>query len=272
MSKNLISRILFSSIAIAVVGFVIYFSFDSELNYLLLAVFILVFNTALYEFYSICEEKGLSPYSWIGFTCGTAFLLLLFLHVTRSLPAIYIHICLLSTLYLTFFQAFFKQNNAIVNIATTLLGMLYIVFPLSPLIIINYGWGRVWLIFVIATTKAYDIGGYFFGKYLGKRKIFPALSPNKTWEGLFGGLFFTCLTTVLFSSFSRLQISYPVAILLGLTIGLFAQLGDLAESLLKRDAKVKDSNIIPGTGGVLDVLDSLIFTSPLMYFFLKFYP
>jgi phosphatidate cytidylyltransferase len=121
------------------------------------------------------------------------------------------------------------------------------------------------------------MGGYFVGRFLGRHKLAEELSPNKTKEGALGGLIAAILMSVLLlfigqrwgGVFSRF--SYTEFIFLGLVMGFLGQVGDLAESLLKRDVGVKDSNKIPGVGGLLDMVDSLLFTSPLVYLFLKFH-
>jgi len=119
------------------------------------------------------------------------------------------------------------------------------------------------------------MGGYFAGKMWGKRKLAPHISPGKTVLGAIAGFFSAIALSLVFFLISKwgdiesFQLDLSGAIILGGLIGLFSQLGDLAESLLKRDAKIKDSNTIPGVGGVLDLLDSLLFTIPILYLFLK---
>jgi phosphatidate cytidylyltransferase len=137
--------------------------------------------------------------------------------------------------------------------------------------------GRWWLVYLLVVTKITDIGAYFIGRLWGKRRLAPVLSPKKTIEGAFGG--FIC---AILGSLAMVYIgqefagkSFPLhpsdALWLGIVIGIFGQIGDLAESLLKRDAAAKDSNTLPGLGGILDMLDSLIFTAPIVYFYLRWY-
>jgi phosphatidate cytidylyltransferase len=114
-----------------------------------------------------------------------------------------------------------------------------------------------------------DVGGLFTGKFLGKRKLLPVVSPNKTVEGAIGGIVASIITSVAFAYFGSLM-SILGSIVLGFIISLFAMLGDLSESLLKRDGKIKDSgHNIPGLGGILDMVDSLLFTTPVIYLFLR---
>lgn len=133
---------------------------------------------------------------------------------------------------------------------------------------------------VLVITKSCDIGAFFTGTLIGRHKLIPWVSPGKTWEGLFGGLTFAaavaCLAVYLARSSGFPPVSeiashsYPFAILIGVLFGLTGQAGDLLASVLKRDAKIKDSGtILPGFGGVLDVLDSILLVAPVAFWLLK---
>jgi phosphatidate cytidylyltransferase len=125
---------------------------------------------------------------------------------------------------------------------------------------------------LIAVTKITDVGAYFVGKLFGKHPLAPYLSPRKTIEGAIGGFCSAVALSLFFCIIGRSvgwDLSVWHAAWLGMVIGILSQVGDLAESLLKRDAAVKDSNRIPGIGGVLDLLDSVLFTSPVVYFFIR---
>ncbi|NGX46919.1 MAG: Phosphatidate cytidylyltransferase [Chlamydiae bacterium] len=185
---------------------------------------------------------------------------------------------------LFFLNRFRKAEEALVNVAVDFFGVAYVAVPLSYMLAILYPIGpspvidgRWWLFYLIAVTKITDVGAYFIGRLWGKTALAPILSPKKTVEGGIGGL--AC--AVLFSlgmvylgktyAGTTFPLKYLDALWLGLLIGVFGQIGDLAESMLKRDADVKDSNRIPGLGGVLDMIDSLIFTAPIVYFYLRWY-
>jgi phosphatidate cytidylyltransferase len=120
--------------------------------------------------------------------------------------------------------------------------------------------------------KFCDIGAYFTGRFLGRHRMAPVLSPKKTWEGFAGGLAAAVLTTVVLNHFlPALNGGSVVAVGFGLTVGLAGVLGDLAESLIKRDCGHKDaSQVVPGFGGVLDVVDSVLFAAPVAYAWLLF--
>ncbi|NDD58891.1 MAG: hypothetical protein EBZ47_06530 [Chlamydiae bacterium] len=185
---------------------------------------------------------------------------------------------------ITFFIAHFKgTSEALANIAIEFFGVCYVSVPLSCFLGILYPIaqhehtqdGRWWFVYLIISTKIVDICGYFVGKLWGKRKLAPVLSPKKTVEGALAGFVGAILVSVAFSGFGKKMapdsFHLPIfeALALGALIGILAQIGDLAESLLKRDAGVKDSNVLSGPGGALDMLDSLLLTTPIVYFYLK---
>lgn len=176
-----------------------------------------------------------------------------------------------------FIHSFTDQNNPILNLSSSHFAFFFIAIPISLLSAIIYSplWeeqGPLWLLFLVITTKCTDIGGYIFGKLLGKNKLAPKLSPNKTWEGALGGMFLCVAAGLIFqqlaSSTPAFLLTAKQALALSFILSLFAQIGDLSESLLKRDAAKKDSSSLPGLGGLLDTADSLVFTTPLMYIFL----
>ncbi len=184
---------------------------------------------------------------------------------------------------IVFFLAHFKQTtNALPNIAVQFFGVCYVAVPLSLLLGVLYPFahngapqeGKWWLAYLIVVTKITDVGAYFVGRLWGKLKLSPLLSPKKTVEGAVAGLICAVLLSVAMHYFGSkysngtFHLSLTESIWLGFLIGIFGQIGDLAESLLKRDAVVKDSNTLPGLGGVLDMVDSLLLTTPVVYFFL----
>jgi phosphatidate cytidylyltransferase len=178
---------------------------------------------------------------------------------------------------------FVKPGRTMATIAGTILAVAYV--GLLGSFIVQMRWlegrlhGIVPLLFLFATAKGADTGAYAFGRLAGRHKLWPSLSPNKTIEGAVGGLFFAVIASLIVTAVARylLEIAvwdWPVAVGFGLVIGVVAQLGDLMESMIKRDCERKDaSSAVPGFGGVLDVLDSLLFAGPVAYgFWLGFGP
>lgn len=135
----------------------------------------------------------------------------------------------------------------------------------------TYSWGGFTVIAIFASIWICDTAAYFGGLSMGRHKLFPRVSPNKSWEGAVWGFVGAVLTMVLFQQYFLSYLQLHQAIIIGGIIGVFGQIGDLIESLLKRDANVKDSSsLIPGHGGVLDRFDSLIFVSPILYLYIDF--
>ena len=155
----------------------------------------------------------------------------------------------------------------------TMIGPIYVGFLLSHSILLRelgddfLYQGRDWLIYAILVTFSTDTGAYFIGRTFGRHKLLVSISPNKTWEGAVGGLLCAVAASCTISSILEIDIALGGQIVLGILIGIFGQIGDLLESSLKRIAHVKDSgSILPGHGGLLDRIDSLIVTIPLTYY------
>ncbi|HTR81585.1 MAG TPA: phosphatidate cytidylyltransferase [Bacteroidota bacterium] len=135
----------------------------------------------------------------------------------------------------------------------------------------TYAWGGMTIIAIFASIWLCDTAAYFGGIATGRHKLFVRVSPNKTWEGSVWGFFAAVATMVFAQKFFLPYLEMHQAVVIGAIIGVFGQIGDLVESLFKRDAGVKDSStLIPGHGGVLDRFDSLIFVSPILYLYIDF--
>jgi phosphatidate cytidylyltransferase len=166
-----------------------------------------------------------------------------------------------------------SRETAFRNWAWVIVGALYVGWMLSYwLNLRGLEDGRNWVFLVMLTTFANDTGAFFIGRAKGKRRLTPAISPSKTWEGALGGLICAILAaiviTMVLNRISPFTFKYWQIILLGFLVGLFAQLGDLVESLLKRNMGVKESgNLLPGHGGILDRFDSLIFVGAVVYYY-----
>jgi phosphatidate cytidylyltransferase len=280
MSRHFKQRLLVGSLGILCLAISIYYSFNSFFKPIFILLNVGMVNLALVEYYHLARNKGFQPST--TFSVGLSVLYLITLsaslydHTLNELPPL----ILLFSLLILFLIFFAQQSSALVNLAITLFGIGYLTIPLSFALKINYFFpsqaledGRLWLTYVLLISKMTDIGAYFCGKILGKTKLAPSISPHKTIEGAIGGamaaLVASLLFTLLVSHFSEFKMTLMQSLWIGLLISILAQLGDLAESLLKRDAGVKDSSHLPGLGGVLDIVDSLVFTLPLMYFLLQ---
>ena len=162
-----------------------------------------------------------------------------------------------------------KIDRPVASLATTVFGIVYIPVCLSSLVLIPWTIGVKWLLYTVAIVKISDMGGFAFGVAFGKHKMCPAISPNKSWEGMAGSLFGSCLVSCLFMPMTRF--SWMASIAFGLSAAVVGTLGDLVESRIKREMGVKDSSVFmpAGMGGLLDMFDSLVFAPALLYPFLR---
>ncbi|MBI4398922.1 MAG: phosphatidate cytidylyltransferase, partial [Candidatus Omnitrophica bacterium] len=152
--------------------------------------------------------------------------------------------------------------------AVTVFGIFYISFLFSFFTKIKHlDQGTAWVAYVILVTKLGDTAAYFYGKKFGKHSLVAHISPHKTVEGAVAN-FLACIVVSLLSFMFLPDIGWGHLLLLGVVLGILSQFGDLAESLIKRDAGIKDSGKIPGLGGVLDLIDSILFTAPFTYYYL----
>ncbi|MGD0916929.1 MAG: phosphatidate cytidylyltransferase [Thermodesulfobacteriota bacterium] len=161
-----------------------------------------------------------------------------------------------------------ELSSTISNIGITLFGIFYIGFLLSHVSLIRkMGDGRMWVLFLIAAVWAGDISAFLSGSLFGKHKLYPKISPNKTYEGLGGAIVGTVIVAIAFARLFLPHLQKAPCILLAIGIGILGQSGDFVESMLKRSAQVKDSgSLIPGHGGMLDRLDSFLFSAPFLHY------
>jgi phosphatidate cytidylyltransferase len=171
-----------------------------------------------------------------------------------------------------------RTNTAgLLAISTTLFGLMYVPWLLNFIAKINFFFpgveGHYYLLYFVLITKFSDTGAYSVGSLIGKHKMIPRISPGKTWEGFGGAIVVSTIASVIFVHFFSAYMpgmNRMHAIILGIILSISAVIGDLIESLFKREAGVKDSGrFFPGIGGILDLLDSLLFNAPIMYLYLR---
>jgi len=188
---------------------------------------------------------------------------------------------LIITLLLLVLELFRRKESAVANLGGSLLGIVYIGFFAGAIIdlrefysasVFTYSQGGYLIIAIMATIWICDSAAYFIGSAYGLHKLMPRVSPNKSWEGAAAGFVFSVLAMIAAHELVLEFMELKDAIVIGLIVGTFGQIGDLVESLIKRDSHVKDSSsIIPGHGGILDRFDSLLFTAPIVYLYLTFF-
>jgi phosphatidate cytidylyltransferase len=255
---QLVKRLLMSFVLVPFAYYAIFFS-PSWFFVLVVAGFMLL---ALWEYFALAEKKGYFINRYLGLVFA-AFLVLPSLVPGDSI----VLTCAVLCIFIFNFHKSLKEQ-AIVSTALTVFGLIYVGWFFSFLTKIRVmEQGALWVFYTVLIIKCGDAGAYFFGKTFGINKFATHISPNKSIEGAMGGF----LVTFMLSLASKLYLPYvPIwhFALLGGVIGVLAQLGDLAESLLKRDAGVKDSGNLPGLGGILDVIDSLLLPIPIVYYYL----
>ena len=235
----------------------------------------------LWEFYLLAKRLKLKPDAAAGYLAGAAIVTIAVL-IQQNDPGVSVLLIQFVIIVLTvgtLIAATFRGapfDSMIASTGATILGVLYIPFLGSHLISIRTGFNQTLsahlLSFFFLVLMGSDVGAYYVGRALGKRKLAPSISPGKTWEGVAGGIVAALAMAALahFWFFRELPLKYilPLAVIMTV-VGI---LGDLAESALKRGAGAKDAaNILPGHGGILDRLDSLLFNAPLIYYFARFY-
>lgn len=241
-----------------------------------------IIGGAVWEFYAMSKNKGLHPLESLGILGSIIYVVAVFWS-TQSGSVLLPGAVLGAILCVGFLHFFFRGGQVLLDLAITYFGLVYLTIPLAFLVNINYYFppqaaqdGRWWLIFLILIAKITDTGAFFVGKLFGRTKMAPEISPKKTWEGAVGGtlaaiacaaIYYIATDYALPADVHGLSLWSTVG--LGFIVSVFAQFGDLSESMLKRDANIKDSNNLPGLGGLLDIVDSLVFTTPIVYIFLK---
>ena len=247
---------------------------------LFLGICILLVYLAQIEFYRMMTQRGLEPLVFLGIVSGIAVQAAQFFAIGH--PSLEKNIDLTSLTYFLILSGIFLgvlgrfgKISVLSSMASTWLGVFYVAWLFSYVIKIRYFpgvLGNWFLLFALLTTKSTDIAAYLIGSAFGKRKLIPMISPKKTVEGALGGIFGAGLAGSLFFWIWHQELSpfsWRDILFLSIVFGFLAQVGDIVESSMKRDAQIKDSGaVFPGMGGVLDVLDSLLLTCPLMYFYM----
>jgi phosphatidate cytidylyltransferase len=278
-SVNFWQRSLFSSAFIVATSTLIALSHLPLCEWFFVAGLATIQYVALVEYVRLCRSKDFDPAATLLYWFSLFYILVYSLATLfpkfSHLPMFFLFLGALST-PLAFLN---RQRGACANLALTVFGFVYITFPLSWLVDINFmprlpsgDTTTFWITWLLVTTKGSDMAAYFAGKLFGRHPLALSLSPKKTIEGAVGGLVgAAALSAALhrFWLYPSPTLSLSTWLLLGGIVGIAAMIGDLSESLLKRDAGVKDSNTIPGLGGVLDIIDSILFSAPLLYVYLK---
>ena len=223
-----------------------------------------------YEFYRMANFDRREPLIYLGLLWALALVLSPHYRNPGVLPLAITAMMVISLICLLLRPS---REKAFLDWAWTIVGALYVGWMLSYwLRLRGLEYGQNWVYLAMLTTFANDTGAYFIGRAMGKHKLASAISPAKTWEGAIGGLISAILAAIVIAMvlnlISPFTFKYWQIMLLGFLVSIFAQIGDLVESLLKRSTGAKESgNLLPGHGGILDRFDSLIFVGAVVYYY-----
>jgi phosphatidate cytidylyltransferase len=289
--SELAKRVIVAVVGIPVALFVIYIG-----GFIFFFTLLLLANFVLWEFYQMAQKKNLNPLTYTGLILSTLIYTLYFLLLQRSfdvnknflliaLPLIAFGLPSL----LLFFQVFSKNKDTAINVAYTILGVFWVFFSFSSLlsirllpeflvfieslgigkselfqnISIDNNWAAKFFVVILGTIWLCDTFAYFFGTAYGKHKLAPKISPKKSWEGAAAGFVGAIISFYILDFVFSLNLQIRYQLLFASIVGIIGQIGDLAESKIKREFNIKDSSkILPGHGGFMDRLDSIMFVYP----------
>lgn len=257
-------------------------------DYVFLGLMVVLAGAGLVEFYGLVEKRGWVCYKGWGIFGGVLLMVSTFVYLSGNFgvheaPAkandfetSFLILFVLGLCLRQFFAS--KAPGGMLAVSMTLFGLMYVPWLLNFIQKIYYyprveGNGAYYVLYFILVTKFSDTGAYAVGSLIGRHKMIPRISPGKTWEGFGGAILFSVLASVVFFALTGgrlVGMTLPHALVLGAVLGGTAVVGDLVESMFKREAGTKDSGrLFPGIGGILDLLDSLLFNAPLMYLYLR---
>jgi phosphatidate cytidylyltransferase len=276
MLHDLGRRLIVSVVSIGAIAVLLFYAQNIFVQYAMGVSVALLSAIAAWEYAQFAKAKGGRPKSPAVTVLSALVTISFFVSMQfhwQFLPPTMFFLAIL----ILFALHFREKTGAVIDLAVSAFGLLYIALPMGMILGILFlpmkDDGRIWVAYLLAVTKMTDIGAYFGGSLWGRRKLAPRISPSKTIEGAFFGLFLAITVSFVFYLLGdgipslNFHLTSAEWICLGLILGCIGQFADLAESLLKRDANKKDSNILPGLGGVLDAVDSLLFNAPIVYFY-----
>jgi phosphatidate cytidylyltransferase len=225
----------------------------------------------LYEFYRMAKSRGARPLSVLGMALGALIVLDVYQPLVPELGTFFV--VAVSLLLIMIARLFSSRpvDGALEDVSSTFLGVFYVALLFAFQVAVRLSVdGKQWLVFLYFIIWASDIGAYSIGIPFGKHRLYRKVSPKKSIEGLLGALAASAGMALLCRVWFMPEIGMAEAIGIALALASIGTIGDLVESMFKRAAGVKDSgNIIPGHGGILDRMDSMLFAAPVLYYYLR---
>ena len=276
------TRILTAAIALPIlIASIVLPSYYRETYWLFVVIAALALAAGLFEFYSFTKKLELKGDAGVAYVGAAVLFVNFLLDTPAKAPDILLATLSLFVIIVLITQTFRFQKDfskMLAGVGVTLLGALYVTFLGGFLIATRVGFethpylSTHLLGYFFLVLMGSDTGAYFTGKAFGKHKLIPKISPGKTWEGLVGGFVVAAAFAALATFWFFQELPYYVSIPLAVVMSAVGVLGDLAESAMKRGAGAKDAaSVLPGHGGFLDRLDSLLLNAPILYYFARFY-
>ena len=276
------TRILTAAVALPIlIASIVLPSYIPETIWIFVTIAVLALAAGLFEFYSLTKKLELKADAAIGYLGATALTIAFIFNAPATDPNLFLITIAGFIIVVLISQTFRFQKDfskMLGGIGVTILGVLYLAFLGGFLIATRVGFedhpflSTHLLGYFFLILMGSDSGAYFAGRAFGKHKLAPAISPGKTWEGLIGGLLAAAAFAALATFWFFPELPYKFSIPLAMVMAAVGVLGDLAESAMKRGSKTKDAaSILPGHGGSLDRLDSLLLNAPVLYYFARLY-
>lgn len=243
------------------------------------ALMLLIIVVGMWEFFNIAAATGARPHRTLGITAGVVFFLTCFIQWVNPMSGgLGADLLIAGVLYFSVLlplsfvvELFHDSETPVRNVATTLMAVFYVAYPISLMLfipgLITGEWTAEAFLFYLFIVWGNDVFAYLTGVSIGKHKMAPRISPKKSWEGFIGGI----VGALLMGAIGSFVVGGGLGLWLGLAVvvAITSVFGDLVESMFKREANIKDSgNIIPGHGGILDRFDALLISTPFAFVYL----
>ena len=283
MNSRLLTAIIALPILILAIILPYFLPQTPAANWLFVGIAAFALGAGLFEFFSLTKTLELKADASMAYLGAAAFFVVFLFDAPRNAPDLLILTAALFLIAVLITQTFRFQpdfSKMLAGAGVTILGVLYVAFLGGFIIAMRVGFTETLVPFLSTKLIAFfflvvmgaDVGGYYVGKNFGRHKLVPKISPGKTWEGVVGGLVLSSAFAAIASATFFPELPFKVSIPLALVMSIVGLLGDLTESAMKRGAGAKDAaNVLPGHGGLLDRLDSLLFNAPILYYFARFY-
>lgn len=251
--------------------------------WLFLVIAALGLGAGLFEFFTLTKKLELKADASMAYLGAAAFFVAFLFDAPTKAPDLLILTVALFVMAVLATQTFRFQKDfskILTGVGVTIFGVFYVAFLGGFLVSMRVGFDDTIVPFLSTKLLGFfflvamgsDVGAFYVGKTFGKHKLAPKISPNKTWEGFIGGILLAMAFASLCSFWFFPELPFQVSLPLALVMAVVGASGDLAESAMKRGSNTKDAaNVLPGHGGLLDRLDSLLFNAPILYYFARFY-